>query len=218
MRLVVIPCRALWNRRKESDGYVVILRKARRSRQTPNADLYQSRQRAHRRAPRRPNNGPHGGWREGLHRHNAGNAYRRCPSCGSCVGFALTPSPSAMKREPADAGISARRGQAMRPSQQVFYRVLRHPHPPLDFASARRLATHAVRSPLSLGVCVESTGAIVATGLSDNTDKLGLDGTYRHAPAYPANQLKASAPFFSAGRSASIASTMRPVPTRERTG
>ena len=39
--------RALWNRRKESDGYVVILRKARRSRQPPNAGLYQSRQRTH---------------------------------------------------------------------------------------------------------------------------------------------------------------------------
>ena len=36
------------------------------------------------------------GGEEGLHRHNAGNAYRRCPSCGSCVEFALTPSPSAM--------------------------------------------------------------------------------------------------------------------------
>jgi hypothetical protein len=95
--LVVLLSGALWNRRKESDDYVVILRKARRSRQTPNAGLYQSRQRAHRRAPRRPNNGPHGGWREGLHRHNAGNAYRRCPSCGSCVGFALTLSPSATK-------------------------------------------------------------------------------------------------------------------------
>ena len=38
-----------------------------------------------------------GGEKEGLHRHNAGNAYRRCPSCGSCVEFALTPSPSAMR-------------------------------------------------------------------------------------------------------------------------
>jgi hypothetical protein len=127
--LVVLLSGALWNRRKESNGYVVILRKARRSRQTPNAGLYQSRQRAHRRAPRRPNNGPHGRWREGVHRHNAGNAYRRCPSCGSCVGFALTPSPSAMKLEPADAGISARRGQAMRPSQRVLYRVLRQRNP-----------------------------------------------------------------------------------------
>ena len=116
---------ALWNRRKESDGYVVILRKARRSRQTPNASLYQSRQRAHRRAPRRPNNGPYGGWREGLHRHNAGNAYRRCPSCGSCIGFALTPSPSATKLEPGDAGISARRGQAMRPSHKSAAQPLR---------------------------------------------------------------------------------------------
>ena len=35
MGLVVLLSRARWNRRKESDGYVVILRKARRSRQSP---------------------------------------------------------------------------------------------------------------------------------------------------------------------------------------
>ena len=50
----------LWNRREGSDGYLVTLREARRSRQIPNASLYQPRQRAHRGAARRSNNGRHG--------------------------------------------------------------------------------------------------------------------------------------------------------------
>src|SRR6476620_3101498 len=62
---------------------------------------------------------------------------------------------------------------------------------------------------------LEPTGGIVATGLP-NTDKLGLDVDTGAHPRI-ANQLKVSAPFFSAGRSASTASTMRPVPARERT-
>ena len=79
----------LCNGGKESNGNLVTLRKARRSRQIPDADLSQSRQCAHCGAPRRLNNGDHDRRRKGLHRYYARDAHRDCTPSGSCVGPVL---------------------------------------------------------------------------------------------------------------------------------
>ena len=72
----------LCNGWKESNGNLVTLRKARRSRQIPDANLSGSRQCSHCGAPRRLNNGDHDRPRKGLHRYYARDAHGTAPPAG----------------------------------------------------------------------------------------------------------------------------------------